>query len=258
MSAPTGTPCAPDAALAELQALLGGAGFVAGAAIEPARSSDWSGHAPVRPLALLRPASTAEVAALAICHRHRLAVVPQGGLTGLAGAAVPVEGAISLALDRMTHIEPPDARRHRHRAGRRHAAGRAGGAAAAGLQFGVDLGARGSCQIGGNLATNAGGNGVIQFGMMREQALGLEVVLADGTVLDMLRPMLKNNTGYDLEAAVHRRRRHAGRDHPRRAAPAPAPRARASVLLALPDFEAAMSVLARLQAAFPARWPPSS
>jgi FAD/FMN-containing dehydrogenase len=97
-------------------------------------------------------------------------------------------------------------------------------AAEAGLQFGVDLGARGSCQIGGNLATNAGGNGVIQFGMMREQALGLEVVLADGTVLDMLRPMLKNNTGYDLEAAVHRRRRHAGRDHPRRAAPAPAPR----------------------------------
>jgi FAD/FMN-containing dehydrogenase len=72
-------------------------------------------------------------------------------------------------------------------------------AAAAGFLFGMDLGARGSCQIGGNLATNAGGNGVVQHGMMREQTLGLEVVLADGTVLPMLRPMLKNNTGCDLK-----------------------------------------------------------
>jgi FAD/FMN-containing dehydrogenase len=63
----------------------------------------------------------------------------------------------------------------------------------------VDLGARGSCQIGGNVSTNAGGNGVLQHGMMREQVLGLEVVLADGTVLPMLRPMIKNNTGYDLK-----------------------------------------------------------
>ena len=154
----------------------------------------------MRPLALLRPASTAEVsAALAICHRHRIAVVPQGGLTGLAGAAVPVAGGVALSLERMKASESVDPRAATVtvQAGATLQAVQEA-AAEADLAFGVDLGARGSCQIGGNLATNAGGNGVIQYGMMREQALGLEVVLADGTVLDMLRPMLKNNTGYDL------------------------------------------------------------
>jgi len=242
-----------SACLAELQAALGPQGLRLGEQIELPRCTDWSGHPPVRPLALLRPASTAEVsAALAICHRHRIAVVPQGGLTGLAGAAVPVAGGVALSLERMKAIESVDARAATLTV-------QAGAtlqtvqeaAAEAGLAFGVDLGARGSCQIGGNLATNAGGNGVIQYGMMREQALGLEAVLADGTVLDMLRPMLKNNTGYDLKQlfigaegtlgvitrAVLRLR--------------PAPVARATVLLALPDFEAAMALLSRLQAAFP-------
>jgi FAD/FMN-containing dehydrogenase len=115
----------------------------------------------------------------------------------------------------------------------------------------VDLGARGSCQIGGNLATNAGGNGVLQFGMMREQVLGLEVVLADGTVLPMLRPMLKNNTGYDLkqwfigsEGTLGIITRAVLKLHP-------APRARASALLALPDYASAVRLLRLLQAHFP-------
>ena len=241
------------ACLAELLTALGPQGVRLGDEVELPRCTDWSGHPPVRPLALLRPASTAEVsAALTICHRHRIAVVPQGGLTGLAGAAVPVSGGVTLSLERMKAIEGVD----RHAATMTVQAGATlqavqEAAAEAGLAFGLDLGARGSCQIGGNLATNAGGNGVIQFGMMREQALGLEAVLADGTVLDMLRPMLKNNTGYDLKQlfigsegtlgvitrAVLRLR--------------PAPLARATVLLALPDFEAAMALLGRLQAAFP-------
>lgn len=241
------------ACLAELQAALGPQGLRQGEQIELPRCTDWSGHPPVRPLALLRPSSTAEVsAALAICRRHRIAVVPQGGLTGLAGAAVPVADGVALSLERMKAIEAVDARAATMtvQAGATLQSVQEA-AAEAGLAFGVDLGARGSCQIGGNLATNAGGNGVIQFGMMREQALGLEAVLADGTVLDMLRPMLKNNTGYDLKQlfigsegtlgvitrAVLRLR--------------PAPVARATVLLALPDFEAAMALLSRLQAAFP-------
>ena len=241
------------ACLAELQAALGPQGLRLGEQIELPRCTDWSGHPPVRPLALLRPSSTAEVsAALAICRRHRIAVVPQGGLTGLAGAAVPVADGVALSLERMKAIEAVDARAATMtvQAGATLQSVQEA-AAEAGLAFGVDLGARGSCQIGGNLATNAGGNGVIQFGMMREQALGLEAVLADGTVLDMLRPMLKNNTGYDLKQlfigsegtlgvitrAVLRLR--------------PAPVARATVLLALPDFEAAMALLSRLQAAFP-------
>jgi len=124
-------------------------------------------------------------------------------------------------------------------------------AAAHGLQFGVDLGARGSCQIGGNLSTNAGGNGVLQFGMMREQTLGLEAVLADGSVLPMLRPMLKNNTGYDLkqffigaEGTLGVITRALLRLHP-------APRARATALVGLADFETALALLGRLQSRFP-------
>ena len=115
----------------------------------------------------------------------------------------------------------------------------------------MDLGARGSCQIGGNLATNAGGNGVLQFGMMREQVLGLEVVLADGTVLDMMRPMIKNNTGYDLkhwfvgsEGTLGIITRAILRLHP-------AKRARVSTLVALPDYAAAIRLLRLLQSSFP-------
>ena len=116
-------------------------------------------------------------------------------------------------------------------------------AQAAGCLFGVDLGASGSCQIGGNLATNAGGNGVVQFGMMREQTLGLEVVLADGTVLDMLRPMVKNNTGYDLkqffigaEGTLGIITRAQLRLHP-------AQPARATALAAVPDVASALALL---------------
>lgn len=239
--------------LAALAQALGPDAVQTGDAIPARHHTDWSGTAPVRPLALVRPRSTEQVAAtLALCTAHRVPVVPQGGLTGLAGAAVPCAQGIALSLDRMHAIESVDAR-----------AGtitcQAGAtvqsvqeaAAAAGLQLGVDWGARGSAQIGGGIATNAGGNGVLQFGMMREQVLGLEVVLADGSVLPMLRPMLKNNTGYDLKQffigaegtlgvvtrAVLRLR--------------PAPHARATALVALPTFDAALELLARLHARFP-------
>ena len=168
----------------------------------PARyHTDWSGTPPQRPLALVRPRSTDEVSALMrLCTAHRVPVVPQGGLTGLAGAAVPVAGAVAVSMERMNAIEDVNARTALMtvQAGATLQAVQEA-AVAAGMVFGVDLGARGSCQIGGNVATNAGGNGVLQHGMMREQVLGLEVVLADGTVLPMLRPMLKNNTGYDLK-----------------------------------------------------------
>ncbi len=236
-----------------LAGALGAEAVLTGDAIPPAYRTDWSGVAPVQPLALVRPRSTDEVAAvLRLCTEHCVPVVPQGGRTGLAGAAVPCADGIVLSLERMNAIDAVDT-----------SAGtivvQAGAtlqsvqeaAAAAGLQFGVDLGARGSCQIGGNLATNAGGNGVLQFGMMREQTLGLEVVLADGRVLPMLRPMLKNNTGYDLkqffigaEGTLGVITRAVLRLHP-------APRARATVLVALAGFDAALALLARLQSRFP-------
>lgn len=225
----------------------------AGEAIAPHRLTDWSAAEPVRPLALVRPRSTQDVAAvLRLCSEHRVPVVPQGGLTGLAGAAVPCAGGIALALDRMNAIESvdPAASTMTVQAGATLQAVQEA-AAAHGLHFGVDLGARGSCQIGGNVATNAGGNGVLQFGMMREQTLGLEVVLADGSVLPMLRPMLKNNTGYDLkqlfigaEGTLGVITRVLLRLHP-------APRARATALVALADFDAALALLGRLQTCFP-------
>ena len=144
------------------------------------------------PVRLVRPRSTGEVSALLrLCHAHRVPVVPQGGLTGLAGAAVPCAGGVALSLDRMNTIEVVDARSATLtvQAGATVQAVQEA-ALAVGLQFGVDFGARGSAQVGGAVSTNAGGNGVLQHGMVREQVLGLEVVLADGTLLPMLRPML--------------------------------------------------------------------
>ncbi|MDM0067180.1 FAD-binding oxidoreductase [Variovorax sp. J31P207] len=239
--------------LAALEGAIGSGLVQTGEAIAVRHHSDWSGAPPVVPLALVRPRSTEEVAAvLRVCSAHRVAVVPQGGLTGLAGAAVPRADAIALSLDRMNAIESVDlaAATITVQAGATLQAVQEA-AAAHGLQFGVDLGARGSCQIGGNLSTNAGGNGVLQFGMMREQTLGLEAVLADGSVLPMLRPMLKNNTGYDLkqffigaEGTLGVITRAVLRLHP-------APRARATALVALADFDASLALLGRLQSRFP-------
>lgn len=243
----------PAAFIDALIAAVGADAVQTGDAIPPRHRSDWSSAAPVQPLALVRPRSTEQVAAvLRVCTAHRVPVVPQGGLTGLAGAAVPNADAIALSLDRMHAIEAVDtaASTVTVQAGATLQAVQEA-AAAHGLQFGVDLGARGSCQIGGNLATNAGGNGVLQFGMMREQTLGLEVVLADGTLLPMLRPMIKNNTGYDLkqffigaEGTLGVITRAVLRLHP-------APRARATVLVALAGFDDALALLGRLQARFP-------
>jgi len=232
---------------------LGPASVSVGDAIEARHQTDWSGAPAVRPLALLRPTDTQGVAtALRVCHAHGVPVVPQGGMTGLAGGAMPKANAVALSLERMNKLEvaDPAAATLTVQAGVTLQAAQEE-AAAAGFQLGVDLGARGSCQIGGNLATNAGGNGVLQFGMMREQVLGLEVVLADGTVLDMMRPMIKNNTGYDLkhwfvgcEGTLGIITRAILRLHPTK-------RAKLSTLVALPDYAGAIRLLRLLQSNFP-------
>ncbi|MDR5839118.1 FAD-binding oxidoreductase [Caballeronia sp. LZ034LL] len=164
------------------------------------KHADWSRTPSADPIALIRPRTTEQVAtALRICHAHRQAVVTQGGLTGLAGGACMLGGEVALSLERMTGIEEIDA----VGAAMTVLAGTPlqtvqEAADAANFMFPLDLGARGSATIGGNLATNAGGNRVIKYGMMREQVLDLEAVLADGTVVGGLRKMIKNNTGYDL------------------------------------------------------------
>ncbi|HSG91788.1 MAG TPA: FAD-binding oxidoreductase [Pseudomonadales bacterium] len=151
--------------------------------------------------ALIRPRNTEQVAtALRICHAHGQAIVPQGGLTGLVKATVTNEQTLALSLDRMTAIEAIDVKNRTMTVQAGVPLQRVQEAAEdAGLMFPLDLGARGSATIGGNVATNAGGNRVIRYGMMRENVLGLEAVLADGTVLSSMHPMIKNNTGYDLK-----------------------------------------------------------
>ena len=153
------------------------------------------------PLAVIRPISIAEVsAALRICDTYRQPVVPQGGLTGLAGGANAGLGEVALSLDRLAGIEDIDlsAGTMTVLAGTvLEVAQKA--AEAAGFLLPIDLGARGSCQIGGNLSTNAGGIRVIAHGMTRDNVLGLEAVLADGTIISSLNRMQKNNTGYDIK-----------------------------------------------------------
>jgi FAD/FMN-containing dehydrogenase len=152
---------------------------------------------------VVRPASTDEVAAVvAACAREGVAVVPQGGNTGLVGGSVPTNARreIVLSLARLNRIRTVDPLNDTItvEAGCILAAVQ-NAAAEAGRLFPLSLAAEGSCQIGGNLSTNAGGVNVLRYGTAREQVLGLEVVLPDGRVWDGLRALRKDNTGYDLK-----------------------------------------------------------
>ncbi len=224
---------------------------------------DWSNVDRQRPLAVLRPRSVAEVSlALNTCHELALAVVPQGGLTGLAGGATPRAGQVVLSLERLKGVEEVD----RDSATMTVLAGTPLEAAQkaateAGLYLALDIGSRGSCQVGGNIATNAGGNHVIRYGMARAQVLGLETVLADGTVLSSLTKVMKNNAGYDLnqlfigsEGTLGIVARVVLRLHPQ-------PRSKVTALIATPDYAATVKLLRRLQgrlgeiSGFEAMWP---
>jgi D-lactate dehydrogenase (cytochrome) len=149
---------------------------------------------------VLRPGSTAEVAAICkLATAHKIALVPQGGNTGLVGGQTAHNGEVVISLRRLDKIREIDAASNTMTC-------EAGvvlqiaqqKAAEADRLFPLSLGAEGSCTIGGNLSTNAGGTGALAYGVAREMALGLEVVLADGRVLNLLSKLKKDNTGYDL------------------------------------------------------------
>jgi FAD/FMN-containing dehydrogenase len=151
-------------------------------------------------LALTYPRGTQQIAAiLRYCNQRHIAVQPQGGMTGLAGGAVPVGPCVVVSLERMRAIRELDraAATITVEAGVVMEAVQKA-ADAADLFFPLDIGGRGSCQIGGNVSTNAGGNRVLRFGMARDLVLGLEAVLADGTVINALNKVIKNNAGYDV------------------------------------------------------------
>ncbi len=187
--------------IATLRQALGPEQVLEGTDIGARYHVDFSHESACAPAAVLRPGSTEQVAViLRACHAARQRVVVQGGRTGLSGGATPQAGELVLSLERLQGVEELD------RAAQTMTV-RAGTplqivqqtAADAGYSFPLDLGARGSCTIGGNIATNAGGNQVIRFGMMRNLVLGLEAVLPDGTIVSSMNKMLKNNAGYDLK-----------------------------------------------------------
>jgi len=160
------------------------------------RTSLWS----PAPVAVALPGSVAEVQALVqLANQEQLAVVPSGGRTGLSGGAVAGKGELVIALDRMNKVLElnPVARSVRCQAGitTRELQDCA---AASGLLYPVDFASAGSSQIGGNIATNAGGIRVIRYGMTRDWVLGLTVVTGSGEVIDCNRGLIKNNTGYDF------------------------------------------------------------
>ncbi len=184
----------------DLISALGTEAVLTGEAVS-ARTGGYLDPSPLRAKAIIRPANTTQVAeTLRLCNAAGQTVVPHGGLTNLVYNTRTTESDIALSLERMTAIEASDpiGRTLTVQAGATLQSVQEA-AAAIDLFFPLDLAARGSCTIGGNIACNAGGTRVIRYGLMRDLVLGLEAVLADGTVLSALNKMLKNNAGYDLK-----------------------------------------------------------
>ena len=157
----------------------------------------WRGETPL----LLKPNTTQAVAKiLSVCNETRTPIVPQGGNTGLVGGQIPTQGEILLSLERMNRVRSVDAAENVMivEAGVILAAAQKA-ADDANRLFPLSLASEGSCTIGGNLSTNAGGVAVLRYGGTRDLVLGVEAVLPDGRVLDMLRTLRKDNTGYDLK-----------------------------------------------------------
>ncbi len=205
----------------------------------------WHGHTKL----LLKPATTAQVAAiLAVCHETATPVVPQGGNTGLVGGQIPFGGEVLLSTRRLDRIRAVAAD---------HIVVEAGviladvqdAAREAGRMFPLSLAAEGSATIGGNLSTNAGGVGVLRYGMARELVLGLEVVLADGRVLDLLRTLRKDNTGYDLKQLFIGAEGTLGVITAAALKLFPEPAGRETALVGVADPADAVALLARLQSA---------
>ncbi|MEJ2297501.1 MAG: FAD-binding oxidoreductase [Woeseiaceae bacterium] len=213
------------------------------------RATSFWNSGPMQARALAMPGSTTEVAEiLRACHGSDQAVITQGGLTNCVCAVEPTRDDIVLSTEKMTDIVEIDP---------------VGGTAvveagmvlqnfqeamaAEGLYFPLDLGARGSCTIGGNIATNAGGINVLRYGMMRNLVLGLETVLADGTVISSLNRMLKNNAGYDTKQLFIGSEGSLGIVTRAVLRLFPQPKSRQDALVALDSFDKVVALLGRLQ-----------
>ena len=230
-----------------LRAAVGATHVLVGADAAP-YEVDWRKRFHGRALAVVRPGSTAEVAAvIEACRAHGASVVPQGGNTGLVGGSVPDASGrqVVLSMARMNRIRSVDASNLTLVAEAGCVLQRVQEEAASlGLLFALSLAAEGSCTIGGNLGTNAGGTQVVRYGNAREQCLGLEVVTAEGRIWDGLSGLRKDNTGYDLRDLLIGSEGTLGiitaatlKLHPR-------PAAIVTAMAALPTLAAATSLLA--------------
>ena len=186
--------------LQELRVIVGDAHVLVGHDLTAGYATDWTRRFVGHTAAVVRAGSTTEVVAIVkVCARHGIAIVAQGGNTGMVGGGVAMNEEVTLSLTRMRHIGEVDLadRQVTAEAGvtlasLQHAV------ASHGLRLGVDIAPRDSCTIGGMVATNAGGSGVLRHGSMRRQVTGIEAVLGDGSLVTHLHGLVKDNTGYDL------------------------------------------------------------
>ena len=250
-----------QALLQELRAIVGEHGVLEGDAVRQRAAVLW--HGKVESSILVRPRDTEQVSkVLALCHARGQSVVTHGGLTGLVNGADASAADIVLSLESMNAIERVDVPGRTLRA---QAGAKLGNvqreAEKHGMVFPLDLGARDSATVGGNISTNAGGLRVLRYGMMRNLVLGIEAVLADGTVLTSLNRMLKNNAGYDLKQLFIGSEGTLGVVTRAELRLVSRTRSQETLLAALPSFDALVDLLGRLDAglggqlaAFEALW----
>lgn len=233
--------------------LVGDDHLVTDPSVAASYESDWTGRFAGRARCVVRPADTAATAAVvAACADGGAAICVQGGNTGLVGASVPVDGAVLLSTARLTDLEPVDTVSAQVTVG--------AGVTLAALQrhvrrqqldFGVDFAARDSCTLGGMVATNAGGERVLRYGTTRAQLLGVEAVLADGTVVSRLGGLPKDNTGYDIVSLLAGSEGTLGILTKLRVRLVPLHAARAVALVAVEDTAAAVTLVRTLRTALP-------
>jgi FAD/FMN-containing dehydrogenase len=236
-----------------LQAIVGADHVLVDDEVKASYETDWTGRFTGRASCVVRPASTEQVAAvLRLCSAAGASVVVQGGNTGLVGGGIPAGGEVLLSLTRLTTLGQIDLASAQVTAGAGVTlADLQAHARAADLDVGVDLAARDSATVGGLVATNAGGIRVLRYGSMRAQVVGLEAVLADGSVLSRMAGLSKDGTGYDLVGLL------AGSEGTLAVVTAvrlrlwPRLRARAVALLAMESTEAAVALLPGLRASLP-------
>ncbi len=245
----------------DLTAIVGEHGLLEGAAVRERAATLW--HGQVDAELLVRPRTTEQVSSiLRLCHQRGQPVVTHGGLTGLVNGADAARDELVLSLESMNGIERIDVSGRTLRA---QAGAKLGDVQRAAEQrdlvFPLDLGARDSATVGGNISTNAGGLRVVRYGMMRNLVLGIEAVLADGTVLTSLNRMLKNNAGYDLKQLFIGSEGTLGVVTRAELRLVSKTRSQETLLAAVPTFEALVELLGRLDAglggqlaAFEALW----